>query len=366
MDAQIPHDKLGIPPELARYADPKAPREARLLAAQGLVPAQPRVILAIQYCLVGDEDENVSEMAKKSLSEQPTALLKTVLDQDTHPKILEFFAFNRVDDGELLDHLLLLRQLSDRSFCFLAERVGPRHIEMIASNQERLLISPHILEHLRTNPRASKATLERVETFLRMYGLVAPDHSVSPHEDSEPAEPGTLEFEHGFESDEIEFAPELTDDNETPLSSKEKDETTGEEEKKGDLWSQVTRMKVSQKIKLAFFGNAMVRAILVRDSNKMVATCVMKNPRISDKEVVTFAKSRNVCNDVLREICRNKEWVKKYPVKLALVNNPKTPPAVAVRLVNQLMLHDIKMLARNKNVSSVVQTTAKVALRKRQ
>ncbi len=124
-------------------------------------------------------------------------------------------------------------------------------------------------------------------------------------------------------------------------------------------------MNVSQKIKLAYLGNATVRSILIRDSNKVVATAVLKSPQLTDSEVLSIANNRNVCDDVLREIARNKEWFRIYAVKLALVNNPKTPAAVSVPIVSQLMLHDLKRLANNRNVPSVITTTARNLLRRK-
>jgi hypothetical protein len=54
-------------------------------------------------------------------------------------------------------------------------------------------------------------------------------------------------------------------------------------------------------------------------------------------------------------------------VKVALVNNPKCPPSVAVSLVNQLQIKDLESLGRNRNVSSVVfSLAAKMAKQKGQ
>jgi hypothetical protein len=46
--------------------------------------------------------------------------------------------------------------------------------------------------------------------------------------------------------------------------------------------------------------------------------------------------------------------VRPYPVKLALVYNPKTPLAVSMRFLNLLRAADVKNLAKSKGVPQAV------------
>ena len=96
----------------------------------------------------------------------------------------------------------------------------------------------------------------------------------------------------------------------------------------------------------------------LRDRNKQVAFAVVKSGRMTDGEAATAAGNRNLGMDVLREIGANREFMRKYPVKVALVNNPRTPPSVAVPIVSQLQKRDLEQLSRNRNVSSVLFTMA--------
>lgn len=377
MEAQsIPLSKLGIPPEFARYVDPAAPAPLKLLAAKGLVPAPPRALLAIQYCLLGDADPLVEQAAREGLLSMPTKLLENNLDDRTHSKILEFFAFYRTEDEALMETLVLKRQLNDRSICHLAAVVGPKLLEIIANNQERLLMTPELFDQLKRNPHVTRATIDRIEAFLRMFNVAEPDeHAEIPAALVEagqaavaaavaaaagPVTSGVDGFKHGFEAEEDSFAPDLIDEKEGVDPHK-----LIEEEKATDLWSTVGKLPIPKKIKLAYFGNSTARAILVRDRNKVVATSVVKSPRITILEVIAIAKNRNVCDDVIREISRNKEWFKNYQVKLSLVSNSKCPTPVAISIVNHLQLNDLKILARNRNVSSVVANAARQLLSKK-
>jgi hypothetical protein len=117
-------------------------------------------------------------------------------------------------------------------------------------------------------------------------------------------------------------------------------------------------MTIGQKIKLAYLGNKESRKVLLRDSNKMVASAVIKSGRLTDNEVLNVAGNKNLDGDVLREVAMNGEWTRKYPVKVALVNNPKTPVSLAVSMVSQLQKKDLQSLLRNRNISSVVSQAA--------
>ena len=63
-------------------------------------------------------------------------------------------------------------------------------------------------------------------------------------------------------------------------------------------------------------------------------------------------------DDVIREIANNSEFMRKYSVKVALVNNPKTPRGKAISLIASLHKRDLQQLMRNKNVPSAVRKMA--------
>ena len=81
--------------------------------------------------------------------------------------------------------------------------------------------------------------------------------------------------------------------------------------------------------------------------------------------MLTQAQSKVALDDVLRVICANREWLRKYSIKLALVKNPKVPQGVSMRLMTTLHEHDVKGLAKDKNVPGTVQMLAKKQLEKK-
>jgi hypothetical protein len=120
------------------------------------------------------------------------------------------------------------------------------------------------------------------------------------------------------------------------------------------LYGKILHMTVGERIKLALKGNRDARMILVRDPNRLIQRFVLKNPRITDDEVILVARNRNAEAELLRMIGDHKSWSRNYQVRLGLVTNPKTPLGIALHHVNSLVERDLRFLAKSKNVSSAV------------
>jgi hypothetical protein len=114
------------------------------------------------------------------------------------------------------------------------------------------------------------------------------------------------------------------------------------------------QLGISEKIKMALTGDKEWRSLLIKDSNKLVSGAVIKNPRITEPEVLAIAKSAIQNDEIMRVICHNKEWIKDYQIRKALVLNCKTPPQIALRLLTTLTEKDLAALSKSKNVTSLI------------
>jgi hypothetical protein len=118
-------------------------------------------------------------------------------------------------------------------------------------------------------------------------------------------------------------------------------------------------MGIGEKIKMALTGDKEWRKILIKDANKLVCSGVIKNPRMTEPEVLTVLKSGVQNDEIMRLICANKEWVKNYQIRKALIENPKTPLVNALRYLGTMNEKDVATYAKSRNISSVVATQAK-------
>jgi len=77
---------------------------------------------------------------------------------------------------------------------------------------------------------------------------------------------------------------------------------------------------------------------------------VLASPKLSEAEVENFASLKNVQENVLRGIGRNRKFIKNYPVNKNLCNNPRTPLDLSLSLMKSLTPADLKSLSQNKNI----------------
>lgn len=138
--------------------------------------------------------------------------------------------------------------------------------------------------------------------------------------------------------------------------SKEQEET---------LFQKVQKMTTSEKIRFALRGDKEVRNLLLRDGERTVQLAVVNNPRITDGEIVTIANSKNIHEEVLRKIGTSRDCLKLYPVRAALVQNPKTPLPISLKLLPTLMLKDLRTIAKSKAVpNAIAQAAVRLVVKK--
>jgi len=134
----------------------------------------------------------------------------------------------------------------------------------------------------------------------------------------------------------------------------------GVEERRDSVLQKISKLDIRGRITLAMRGSKEDRSILIRDSTKLVAIAVLESPKVSDGEVEKFALQKNVLEAVLRAIPLKRRFAKNYNIMRNLVQNPRTPLDLSLGLMKNLLVHDLKNLSGNKEVSDTIR---KLALR---
>jgi len=130
----------------------------------------------------------------------------------------------------------------------------------------------------------------------------------------------------------------------------------------GPLAKRIPNMGLPEKMRLAQTGDKEARSLLAREKNKQILSCLLQNPRISDQEVLNFAKERTLPEEILSLLSKRKDWIKRYPVRLALAQNPKVPLALSLRLIRSFRDYDLRKIAKSKDVSVHVASGARKIL----
>ncbi|MFI5323786.1 MAG: hypothetical protein ACHQ6U_09705 [Thermodesulfobacteriota bacterium] len=358
-----------FPDSVRRFTDGSHPKELRLMAARGLVPASPKDLTLILYCLTRDEDPEVADEARETLNGIPPDVVSTVLiDNGANPGLLDYFARIIEDESKLLQ-IILNNSAADDTIAYLAEKTHYQQIiELIANNHERIARSEGIVDSLSRNPAVTRSTLDGVLEFLKLcigknFGRA--EMSVTDTEAASVDDEALLQGVELLEGIEDTFL----DDIELDIELIEETDSAGEhapEILNQNVTVKVSMLNIGQKIKLAILGNREARTLLIRDPNRIVSKAVLKNSRLTDSEIVMISQSKIVNEEILREIAESRKWARLYQVKLSLVNNPKTPPHISINLLRQLRDFDLRNLRWNKNLPGAITTVVKqIMLEKR-
>jgi hypothetical protein len=121
----------------------------------------------------------------------------------------------------------------------------------------------------------------------------------------------------------------------------------------------LAQMGFSERLKAAVKGSREMRAILIRDPNKMIAAAVLSSPKLTEPEIEAISRMANVSEDVLRTIGANRGWMKNYGVVVGLTRNPKTPIGTSLNLLSRLNDRDAVMLSMDRNIPQALRTAAR-------
>jgi len=325
--------RLKVSPEVAQIVAPGAPRDAKLDAARGALPLSPRDRLTALFFLFHGSDAEIRTLALKTFQGLPSAELSAAVENpETHPQLLDFVARLRISEPAVIRALLNHPALDDATLLHLAS-AGDQAILPLLADHDRCIDNPAIAAALLGNPR--------VDEHVRAL-LAPPAESSGGEEDADAGE----------EPDDAE------DDEEA--------ENGTEEELNASKYQLALEMGVADKIKMALTGDKEWRTIFLKDPNKLVSSAVLKNPRITEGEVLAVAKNKSSNEELIRLITLNRDWVKHYEIKKALVMHPRTPLPKALRYMTILTEKDIKNLAKSRGVSQVIVNNARRMLMAKQ
>jgi hypothetical protein len=369
-----PVDVSTLPVPAQKILDPRSPAPLRQMAAKGIAPGlKPGDAITVIALLAESGDQAVAAAAKATLEKLPAPLLNGALGGDLPAGVIDLLAPRYATNATVMEKLLALPSIAADTVAVVAQAASEAVCELVATNEERMLANPVIIEKLYMNKRTRMSTADRilelaVRNKLELTGIPAFKEAAAAIVDeliAEPSEEPTPDDLLFQEADAIAQQTELDLENE---DTHHLDEQTGEEtvdDKFLPLNQQLAKMTITQRIRRAMLGTASERLLLVRDRNRLVAAAVARSPMIQEQEVVRISASRNVAEDVLRIIANDKQWAGSYQIKVNLVMNPRCPFVFASKYVAHLREHELKSIAKSKNVTGAIAKAAKQQLERR-
>jgi hypothetical protein len=332
------------------------------MAAGGALPLPPPQLVSVVFALTFDPDPEVKETAARTFEGFPERILDQTIEGHCPGPLLHRLAERFKDDEDRSIKIAINANATDESLCFLASLPHRKLVETIATNQVVILRCSELVDVLGENPLTGQATIDRILEFLGLQRGEAPpvagaEPEISPEAPPEAAEAAAAV---GVDLDDTSgLPPEGLEEQPPPENAEE------QEERNQSLYAIIQNLKVVEKVKLARFGNAEARSLLVRDRNKIVASAAIRSPKIGENEVLSFAKARNISDEVLRIIAASREWTRSYAVQLALATNPKTPIAHALKFLNYLSDRDLRSIMRSRDVPGPVSQQSRRILQRK-
>jgi hypothetical protein len=372
-----------------------APPAARLAAARGLLPLPQADLLEALVHLSTDNDPNVAGAAQATLqTQQPDDLLSVAKSSEAAPAVLGHLASLSQAGRDLHEAVAANSNTPDEAIAMLARLTADASLlEFITLNQQRLIRSPEIIDAVLLNPARSAEAERRVKETRREFfekergarqiaqelrargnsaaaeffesaelagitGEFTVDDAwaIAQHIEVSDADIDDAWLAREFIEEMMVETPEQIAANAQAVINAERLE--GATPERISLIKRIMFMTIKDRVKLAVKGDREARGILIRDANKIVATGVMHNPRITDHEVENIASMRTVAEEVLRLIGMNRSWARSYPIIHNLARNPRTPMATAVHILPRIRTKDLKAIGLNRNVSEAVRRQA--------
>lgn len=313
--------------------------ELLLLAARGLLPLSQAQLIPLQVELANRGDGELARHAERALLELEPRVLAHYLAAGAGESVLAWFA-THCEQPRVVEALLRRRDVPRRILVALAPRLEADHQEILVLRQDAIVEEPAILTALEENPKLSSYARRRIGEYR--------EHLLPREKKARPAEAPAA----GGEPSAEEMAEAIEQARQQPAEG-ERDDTTGLSE------AQIRYLPIPMRMMLTRGAPRALRHILIRDPNPLIAKSVLRNNNFSEKEIEQIASNRNIDDEVLGEIAGTREWVSKYRIAHALVQNPRTPLALAVKLVPRMSVRDLRILSRDRNIPDAVRSTAR-------
>lgn len=326
--------QIKIPAEVARIMSKWGGHSVRLAAARGALPMSGPNLVMVLLVFYHGENEELKKEALSTLQTLPAQILLAALSQpELHAVVIDLIVRLRFDDTLVMERVLSHPQTSVRSLMFLAKNASDDVLDMLSHNDVAMQKSDAIRMAIINNPHSDRAMRLRLGWE-------------EPEPEPEAVKPSVSEVKQQS-SDELADQDSVCDDE------------VEEDEDALTKYQLLQEMSVNEKIKMALTGDKEWRTLLIREANKQINTSVLRNPRISEGEVLAVAQNRSSSEELIRIILLNRDWVKIYDMKKALVYHPRTPLQQSMRLMDFLSAKDIRELAGSRNVTQPIINNAR-------
>jgi hypothetical protein len=130
--------------------------------------------------------------------------------------------------------------------------------------------------------------------------------------------------------------------------------------------ARIPGLAVGEKVAIARTGSQAVIAALRSDPTPRVIEALLDNPRLTEGLLLPLVAGESTSPRILAVVGASAKWVVRYPLRLALSRNPRTPVEVALANLSLLKKTDLMGIARDHRLTLPVRRRAELLARGRE
>ena len=101
---------------------------------------------------------------------------------------------------------------------------------------------------------------------------------------------------------------------------------------------------------------------LRNDSEPRVIGALLENPRLTEGSLMTLVANQGAEPKVLTLVARHRKWGSRYPIRVAICRNPRTPAQVSISMLPSLKKVDLAAIETDRKLPASVRRRAAVLL----
>lgn len=229
----------------------------------------------------------------------------------------------------------------------LREGVGEELHELVDKHLDEL--DPISLRQLFRNPHLNRQVIELLLADRRLLAFHEVRKELARH--PQTPEVRALRFVSGlFWRDLLELA---SDNRSRPRIRRAAER---------HLVERIQGLGAGEKVAIARRAGPLLVSQLRHDHEPRVVGALLENPRLTEGALLPLVSSDTARPEILALVARHPKWGVRYPVRVSLARNRRTPVQTALSLLPMLKKQDLKGIEQDRRMNVAVRRRAAVLL----
>ncbi len=117
-------------------------------------------------------------------------------------------------------------------------------------------------------------------------------------------------------------------------------------------------LRLGEKITLGRLATAGVLRALLLEPDPRILETALQNPRLTETDLAGIVQAPDAPRPLLEAVAAATRWQASYALRMALVLQPRCPPAVALAQLTSLLDHHLRQVADNPSLPPLIQAAA--------